>query len=559
MSKILRLYNTFVRNINEVQLNGKLLKAGNDEVKHGSLYICGPTVYSDSHMGHAITYVRADLFRRLMKSVFNVRLTTVMNITDVDDKILAKAQEELGKAESNDANSLRSSNDAIAGEKSDTDKANRSRANYTEPGRHMFNKISEKYHRSFLKDMELIRVRPADLTIKVTKQIPLIIDYIKKLEQRNHAYIAENGDIYFSVASVAGYEGRVDDRKSAESFDPSKRDKRDFVLWKAAKPNEPVWMYKSDVTGKSVPGRPGWHVQCSAISNLIFGDKLDFHYGGKDLIFPHHYNEEACCCAYHNLDTSKTMHVWSRNWLHSGHLILREEKMSKSVGNVIGINNFINSSSVNALRLLCITSHYRSNVDFSQDLLDNLKSLDHKLKAFTSYLNEEILRHQNETFLPISCEELSPEDKMAEVCDYNDSDVSLSISRTHEDIIEGTCDDLDLDKGLQSILNLARLIYSKGSGRVKAQDLVAAMDLLKDWCETCGLEYDLLEAPQDELLVELMQSYRQNVRSLVVNELRNKQPNESSRQILLKSLLTECDNVRARLDELGLVIRDKKT
>lgn len=540
MSKILRLYNTFTRSINNVELGNKLISAQNDgKLVLASLYICGPTVYSDSHVGHALTYVRADLFRRFMKSLFNVRLVTVMNITDIDDKILARSLEEREAEENIEKEKSRISTELQMDAVPNTT---------TNPAHHIFNRISERYYRSFLEDMQFIRVIPADLNVKVTKQTHLIINYINKLEQNGHAYVADNGDIYFRVGSLKSYEGRLDERKRG-SFDPAKKDPRDFVLWKAAKPNEPVWIYHSSVTGKSIPGRPGWHVQCSAISSAIFGNKLDFHYGGRDLIFPHHYNEEACCCAYHSLDTTKTIHAWSKNWLHSGHLIFRGEKMSKSLGNVIAIKNFIDNSSVNALRLLCVTTHYRSNVEFSDNLLNDIKSLDHKLSAFSSYLRNELDLMRNGSLTPLQDYEESS---------TNCNDVQVAIRQTHDDIIEGACDDFDLAKGFMSILELSKLIYGKGSGCVKPNDLVAAWHLLKDWCNVCGLEYGFIGSSHNELLVEIVQNYRQKIRLLALNEIKNKQSDESSKDLLLKSLLLECDKVRAQIDELGFVIRDGK-
>lgn len=540
MSKVLRLYNSFTRSINEVKLNGKTLSAKNwDGRINGSFYICGPTVYSDSHLGHAITYTRADLFRRIMKSIFSVDLTTVMNVTDIDDKILAKASEE-------ETNNIRSvSRDAgYTGLEASS-----------EPSNHPFSRVSERYHKSFLEDMRFIRVNPPDITIKVSQQISLIVNYIQKLEEAQHAYIAKNGDIYFNVRSVASYAGRIDGRKDINPDQSSagggnfKQDIRDFVLWKAAKPNEPIWLYKSRVTGKEIPGRPGWHVQCSAISSAIFGDKLDFHFGGKDLIFPHHYNEQACCCAYHDLDTSKGLHVWCSNWLHSGHLILRDEKMSKSLGNVLGIRNFINATSVNALRLLCVTSHYRADVNFNEDLLQSMQSLNHKISAFCSYLSDELRR---------LCESSLPTDVNSSVDEVN---LDANIREVHEEVVAGICDDFDLERGLKSILDLSKCVHNVGANRMRLQDLVSTRHILRDWCTMCGLDYGPLGETHDEHLVKLVGDFRQTIRLLVVDELSRMKKNkiESQEATCLESILESCDKVRSQMDASGFVVRDKKT
>lgn len=515
MSGCLKLYNTFTKSLNPVELSGKLITAYNSNHTDASFYICGPTVYSDSHLGHALTYLRADLFRRFMRSVFNVRLHTVMNITDIDDKILDKTRQEYGSDLSNHP---------------------------LEPSSHPFNKISEKYYQSFLSDLDSIKCLPADLYVKVSKHVNLITAFINRLEQSGHAYIAPNGDVRFKVSSVKNYVGRVDSRK--ENLD--KEDSRDFVLWKAAKPGEPIWKYQSSSTNRVISGRPGWHVQCSAISSSLFGGKLDFHFGGKDLIFPHHYNEEACCCAYHNLDTSSSMHVWSSNWLHSGHLVVRDTKMSKSLGNVVTVNSFVGRTSVNALRLLCINSHYRSDVNFDDELFKKVKALDHKLNAFSSLLVQELKKLQGN--LPGGDSEKNPQ--------HHDGDIQQAIIKTHQDIIDGVCDDFHLDHGLDSILDLFRLICSKAPSDLKPRDLISAWLQFRDWCDLCGLDYAQSENTSFHSgeLLSLLFEFRNDIRSWALSELQARKGTHDTTS--LNDLLKKCDDVRSRMDELGFVIRD---
>jgi len=530
MSKVLRLFNTFTKVTNEVTLRNQLVEAGAQNAKpsHGSLYICGPTVYSDSHLGHALTYMRADLFRRIMRSVFNVKLITAMNITDIDDKILAKVKE------------LPQSQKATAS---------------PNPEKHPFNTVSEKYLKSFLDDMSYLRVEPPNLTIKVSKQVPLIMQYIKNLEETGHAYLTPDGDINFDTSSVRGYVGRqARDLNQTTNLSDYKRDQRDFALWKRAKPGEPVWTYHSDLKDQDVPGRPGWHVQCSAIASALFGKELDFHYGGVDLVFPHHYNEEACCCAYHKLDTSKTLHAWSKNWLHSGHLVIKDAKMSKSLGNVVPIKSFVENSSINSLRILCIASHYRSNIDFHTDLVSRLKSIDHKLNAFLSYMSDGLKRVNSETLtLNDDCRSYS--------------DLQGNLELTRDNIIEGICDDLDLERGLNAIMDLSALIYNIGLDHIKTLDLVSAWYLVTEWLSMCGLEYGLTKASSDEFLLQMIRDFRQKVRNSTLLEMKRVRIQKEANLSIdgdhdiqfLNSLLTECDDVRARLDELGFVERDNKT
>ena len=458
--------------------------------------------------------------------MFGIRLITVMNITDIDDKILDRAKVEIQNGTETTEHS-------------------------TEPNKHPFNRISERYYKSFLDDMNHVRVAPPDITIMVSKQIKLITDYIKHLEKTGHAYLeSSSGDVYFDVSSLPNYKGRVDERNVGQS-QTSKRDIRDFALWKAAKPDEPVWYYKSEKTNTLVPGRPGWHVQCSAICSAIFGKQLDFHFGGKDLIFPHHYNEQACCCAFHQLDTSKDYHVWSENWLHSGHLVLKDEKMSKSLGNVVGIRKFINETSVNALRLLCVASHYRADVAFDEELLDRMRSLDHKLSAFISYMFDQLTK--------------SSQSSLDSIQEGQHLDLEAEARKVRDDILTGLCDDFDLAKGLNSILELSKIVYNAGSTSLKPKDTVLIWHLLVDWSSMCGLDYGTTrgDLANDQVLINLVKDFRQETRDLVIERIKRKNSlgkcDQEEDDCFLESLLANCDRVRARMDELGFVIRDKKT
>lgn len=570
MSNVLKLYNNFTKSLNPVRLAGELVtpaKFNTSKQTYGSFYICGPTVYSDSHLGHAITYVRADLFRRWMKSLFNVKLITVMNITDVDDKII----ESVNKQQSSFSN--------------DTFEEGKQKQLSHDPASHPFNKLADKYYKSFLDDMAALGVLPADLSVRISRQVPLIVDFIRQLESTGNAYIVPSGDVVFRVNSIPTYKGRIDMRNAQssgiESHAPSdhqeealklmrdsKTDPRDFILWKPAKANEPVWNYRSSVTNQVIPGRPGWHVQCAAIASSVFGQNLDFHYGGKDLEFPHHYNEEACCCAFHQLDASKTLHVWSKNWLHSGHLVVRDTKMSKSLGNMILIKDLIRETSVNVLRLLCIYSHYRSDLDYSQDLVDKVKACDHKLSAFSSFLKDTLKAKASET-LPY----WDPADPTEDFSQHDDDfdDISKDIFQTKEQILEGICNDFSLDIGLQAILDLSRRMYYQNVSDLQVQDVVAASTLLQDWCDTCGLQYGLQAntatgdsaAASADILLDLLSDFRHHVRLEALAGLKNIKGTYGGDLQMAKrsmtSLLGKCDDLRSNLDQLGIVLRDPKS
>lgn len=523
MSKILSLYNTFTRTFKHVELSGNLVCATSQfKPIHGSMYICGPTVYADSHIGHALTYIRADLFKRVLKRYFNVNLATVMNITDIDDKII------------NEVNKRSKPGESLS----------------SDPSNHPFRQVSEQYLKSFQDDMKKIRVQPPDLTLKISDHIDVIMAFIRQLEEAGCAYSTPEGDVFFDVTSIPNYIGRVDPRSSKLDIG-YKRDQRDFALWKAAKPGEPIWIYKGD-NGREVPGRPGWHVQCSALATSVFGNQLDFHFGGKDLIFPHHYNEEACCCAFHKLDTSHSLHVWAKYWLHSSHILYGDSKMSKSIGNVMSIKNFIDRASVNALRFLCIIHHYRTDLVFSNSVLESVKALDHRLSAFISSLDAQMKLAEQRGNLPSDAKSDLRLSKQP-------SDIDNAIEETYEEILDGICDDFDLHRGLNSIQDLIGRAHSIGLDNLSVKDLVSLWSLLKDWCGACGLEYGPTDAAHDRSLVELLRDFRQQVREWALGELRETHKSTAISRNKIQKLLEQCDNVRKSADELGFVLNDTKS
>ena len=275
------------------------------ESKPLKCYICGPTVYSSSHLGHARTYITFDLIRRIIEDYFDRPLIWGMNITDIDDKIIAR---------SNGSPSF---------------------------ARH--------YEREFFADMKRLNVKPPDMKLRVTEVIPNIIEYISDLINAGHAYV-KGGDVYFSISSAKDY----------ARMEPASGDV-DFVLWKSAKPGEPSF---PSPWGR---GRPGWHIECSVISHMFFGDEMDIHCGGIDLRFPHHTNE--CAQSESHSPTGK----WCKMFLHTGQLMLNNDKMSKSTGNMITINEALSEFSGNDLRMLCCLIHWRRPINFTSELLIEAK------------------------------------------------------------------------------------------------------------------------------------------------------------------------------------------
>ena len=279
------------------------------------IYACGVTVYDLCHVGHARTLVAYDVIvRHLRHSGLVVRL--VRNITDVDDKIIRK-----GHAEGRPAA-----------------------------------EVAKFYADAMTADLKALGVEAPDVEPRATSHIDEMIDVIRRLEERGLAYAVE-GDVYYSVAGFPGYGGlsgqSIEDLQAGARIEVGehKRSPLDFTLWKGAKPGEPQW------PSPWGPGRPGWHIECSAMSHKYLGDAFDIHLGGSDLIFPHHENEIA--------QSEGAFGSFARHWMHSGMVNFGGEKMSKSLGNVVTIRRVAESHDLEALRLLLVSAHYRSPVNFT--------------------------------------------------------------------------------------------------------------------------------------------------------------------------------------------------
>ncbi|MBF0121021.1 MAG: cysteine--tRNA ligase [Desulfobacterales bacterium] len=285
------------------------------------IYVCGPTVYDSAHMGHARSLVVFDVIVRFLRTIgFDV--TYVRNFTDVDDKIINRSKEL-----------------SISSKE-----------------------VSEKYIEEFYKDTESLNIKRADIEPKATEHIVEIINFVSKLIQKGYAYVID-GDVYYSVELFKKYgslSGRkLDDMEAGArvDIDNRKRNPFDFALWKSAKPDEPSW---DSPWGK---GRPGWHIECSAMSVKYLGESFDIHGGGKDLIFPHHENEIAQSEAANNKP-------FVTYWIHNGFVNINSEKMSKSLGNFLTIKDAVKKYHPEAIRLFLLSSHYRSPIDFTEKGLE---------------------------------------------------------------------------------------------------------------------------------------------------------------------------------------------
>lgn len=290
-----------------------------------SLYVCGITVYDFCHIGHARVFVAFDVISRFLRSS-GWDVTYIRNITDIDDKIINRANE----------------------------------------NQETFSDLTERFIKHMLEDEEALNVKRPDREPRATEHISQIIDMIQNIEKNQCAYQAENGDVYFSVAQYQSY-GQLS-KKNLDELNvgsrvvvtDAKQSPLDFVLWKKAKENEPSW---DSPWGK---GRPGWHIECSAMSTHCLGNHFDIHGGGSDLTFPHHENERAQSeCA--------TKETFVNYWMHVGFVQINKEKMSKSLNNFFTIKEVLKEYDAEVIRYFLIASHYRSPVNYSLENLDQAK------------------------------------------------------------------------------------------------------------------------------------------------------------------------------------------
>ena len=306
----MKLYNT---------LTGEAQPFAPADGKAVKMYVCGVTPYSATHVGHALSYVVFDVLRRYLEfRGYEVR--HVQNFTDVDDKIIQRAQEQNVPVE----------------------------------------ELAEQYIEEFFRSMDALNVQRAHIYPRATQEIAAIIGTIRDLVDKEYAY-AVDGDVFFRVTRSKGY-GKLSHRTldgmiagARVEVDQRKEHPMDFTLWKAAQPGEPAW------DSPWGPGRPGWHIECTSMSTTYLGEGLDIHGGGQDLIFPHHENEIA------QSEAASGREPFSRYWVHNGLLRLGEDKMSKSLGNLVSVEEALGRYASDSLRLYFLSSHYRSPLQFSDE------------------------------------------------------------------------------------------------------------------------------------------------------------------------------------------------
>lgn len=379
--------------------------------EHVRLYFCGPTVYNQLHIGNYRAALVADLLSKTVKGIFP-KVSYVSNITDIDDKII-KAAKDQGC--------------------SITD-------------------ITQKYYKKFMEDAALLGIEKPDIQPFATDYVDEMIDYIQQLITNGTAYEI-NGNVLFDVSKFTNY-GCLSDRciESQDSgsrikVEEYKKNPNDFILWKPSSESEPGW------DSPWGTGRPGWHLECSVMSESSLGVPFDIHGGGNDLKFPHHDNEIAQTCGFHN-NSDPT--CFAKYWVHNGFLNLADEKMSKSLGNVVYIDDLIKDYKGNEIRLALLSTHYRQPIPWSLNVLNQAVSIAKKIKRFTSpYPNK------NKFFTDTKIAEAILDDLntpkalsiMQEIMnDPDDFNLEKEIS-TYKYIFEGSSQDLSISKEDEDKIN----------------------------------------------------------------------------------------------------------
>lgn len=455
----MKVYNTLTRKKEE------LVPITPGEIK---MYACGPTVYNYIHIGNARPLCIFDILRRYLE-YRGYKVTFVQNFTDIDDKIIRRANEE-----------------------------------------HVdFSEISERYIKEFWTDADGLNVRHATVNPKATENIDAIIHIISTLIEKGYAYEAQ-GDVYFSTEKFKDY-GKLS-HQPLEDLEAGarimvgevKREPMDFAVWKAVKPGEPAW---DSPWGK---GRPGWHIECSAMNWRYLGDTIDIHCGGQDLIFPHHENEIAQSECF-------TGKPFAHYWMHNGYINVDNVKMSKSLGNFFTVRDVAEKYGYEPIRYLLISAQYRSPINYSTDIIEQCISALNRLYTCRDSLDFEL--------------------KNASDAEHDgDRAIIDGFGKYREQFIDAMDDDLNTADAIASIFELVRDINTNVVGKTPSKALVeGAISVFDELTGVLGLVYNRKTETLDSDIEALIEA-RTNAR---------KEKNWA-----------EADRIRDQLKEMGIVLED---
>ena len=436
-----------------------------------SIYACGPTVYNYFHIGNARPFIIFDTLRRHLKRQ-GYEVTFVQNFTDIDDKMIRRANEENTTVEA----------------------------------------IADKYIEEYFKDAAALGVKPADVHPRATKHIGEIIGLIKKLEAKGLAYAVDNGDVYFDTQAYRSNYGKLigqdlDDLESGARIEVGdiKRHPMDFALWKGQKPGEPAWKSPWGM------GRPGWHIECSAMSMKYLGETFDIHCGGVDLIFPHHENEIA-------QSEGATGKPFAKYWMHNGHINVDNKKMSKSAGNFFTVRDIAKEFDLEAVRMFMLSAHYRSPINFSRVLIEQAAtSLERLYTARNNAMFQ--LEHAPER-------ELNDEEKA--FCQRADAAVQAFDDAMNDDL--NTADALGVIFEYVRDMN-SQLADAKAPSKAVIEYALKSLTTMTDVLGLLMKEYDATPA---------------EVKALVEQRVAAKKAKD----------FAEADRIRAQVLEMGYVIED---
>ncbi|MCX6039493.1 MAG: cysteine--tRNA ligase [Chloroflexi bacterium] len=458
---MLRVYNTLTRKKEEFQtLEPGLVK----------MYVCGVTVYSDAHIGHAMFALVFDIVRRYL-TYRGYEVRQVINYTDVDDKIINRAN-------------------ALGVDASE---------------------LAEKYIQEFRRQIEVLNILPATVNPRATQEMPQIIRMIEGLIEKGFAYPAKNGDVYFRVTKDPDYGKlsgrRIEDMQAGARIEvgEEKEHPMDFAVWKASKPGEPAW---DSPWGK---GRPGWHIECSAMNLSHLGEQIDIHGGGNDLVFPHHENEIAQTECF-------TGKPFARFWMHNGMLQLQGEKMSKSIGNLVTIDDFLSRHEADDLRMMVLNGSYRAPLSYSDDIVD---AAERGLDRLRSALKP----------APAGAPGASADVRAA---------LDKQTETTQQTFIEAMDDDFNSSGGLAALFELVRTVNTARDAGATDAELKPAQDTLVALTGVLGLRLSEKKASGGDAdkFIALLVEVRAEMRK--------------------QKLWAMSDLIRDRLKKLGVAIEDSK-
>jgi cysteinyl-tRNA synthetase len=456
-----RIYNTLSRRKEDLQT-----------LQEGvvSMYVCGPTVYDKAHVGHAMSTLVYDIIRRYLE-YRSYQVRHVMNYTDVDDKVILRANE-LGV-------------DPL--------------------------KLAGEYLNEYDEHIEALNVLPAAVYPRATQEIDQIISMVEGLIERDHAYVVD-GDVYFRVTSKDDYgklsRRRLEDMQAGARIEVNERKENpmDFVLWKSSKPGEPSWESPWGL------GRPGWHIECSAMNLHHLGEQIDIHGGGNDLIFPHHENEIA-------QTESLTGKPFARYWVHNGMLQFSGDKMSKSLGNIITIEEFLDQHDPDTLRMMVLNSSYRSPLTFNEEVISQAER---NLERLRSALRPSIPERNT-----------VPEGTLKAI--------NVQMESTRQGFMAAMDDDFNTAGALGHLFDLVRALNQARDANLEQTSLSIAQDLLRELAEGVlglRLERAATRGTQADPFIDLLLELR--------NELRD------------QKLWALSDEIRDQLTSLDVLLEDSK-